>query len=438
MMLTSYIISQLYTPIARLRVTPDEPVEAPPAITAKRPPGSRRPHTDMVVAKVRHLIEHTALTYEQIRAKTGVCAGTISGWTRDGKWVRPPDAARSWDGMPAYRASRRLKLRKLAGRLQSLAERYVRELEETPGVDVDRLMQALQVLRMARLEAMGNRRGRPLVGPPQTGQEYYDREQAIRTALKEMPPRPNICRHLYAPIVRLGGVTPDKPADGPPVIMQARRPGSRRPHTDMTYAGVRELIEHTALTYEQIKAKTGIDTSTISCWARDGGWVRPLEAPRSSDRMPTFRALRRLKLRKLAGRLQMLTEHYVRQLEETPGVDLDRLIQALQVLRMARLEAMGNRRRGPWPGESRTGAWAMSREQAIRAVLKEMRRGGVDIDRAPKAALELLIDAKVPMEDDPALRDRKPHSRSSPEHAQLLWPHGRGKWRGPGARRPPK
>jgi uncharacterized protein YerC len=434
------IYQDVYPPIFRFgRVPPDEPAEGPPAITAQRPRGSRRPHSDMTVANVRRLIEHTALTYEQITAKTGVCAGTISCWTRDGKWVRPPDAARSWDSLPAVRASRRLKLRKLAGRLQSVAERYVRELEQTPGVDVDRLMQALQVLRMARLEAMGNRRGRALVGPAQTGREYHDREQAIRTALKEMLlPRPDIGPHLDAPIVRLGGVTPDKPAGAPRAMMRARPPGSRRPHTDMTYAGVRELIERTALTYEQIKAKTGVDTGTISCWARDGGWVRPLEAARSSDRMPTFRARRRLKLRKLAGRLQMLAEHVVQQLEERPGVDLDSLIQALQLLRMARLEVMGNRRRGRWPREPRTGAWTMSREQAIGAALQEMRRGGVDIDRAPKAALELLIEAKVPEEDDPALRERGARSRRNPEHAQALWPSGRGKWRGPGATRPPK
>jgi hypothetical protein len=64
----------------------------------------------------------------------------------------------------------------------------------------------------------------------------------------------------------------------------------------------------------------------------------------------------------------------------------------------------------------------MSREQAIRAVLKEMRRGGVDIDRAPKEALELLIEAKVPEEDNPMFRDPAPRSRSNPEHARLLWP----------------
>jgi uncharacterized protein YerC len=428
------LFQHIYPEIVRYGgVTPDKPADKPPPIAHARP-GSRRPHTDRTVAKVRALIEHTSLTYQQITARTGVCAGTISCWTRDRKWVRPPDAARPWDKIPAHRASRRLKLRKLAGRLQSLAERYVRELEQTAGIDVDRLMQALQVLRMARREASGNRRRRSLFGPPQTGRQYNDREQAIRAALKEMLSRPDICPH--PPIVRLGGVTPDKPADGPPAIMQARLPGSRRPHADLTYAEVRELIERTALTYEQIKARTGVDTGTISCWARDGGWARPLEAPRSSDRMPTFRARRRLKLRKLAGRLQMLAEHDVRQLEATPGVDLDRLLQALQVLRMARLEAMGNRRRGPWPSESRTGTWTISREQAIDAVLKEMRRGGVDIDRAPKAALELLIEAKVPEQDNSMMRDRTPRPRSNPEHSALLWPRGRGKWRAPGARRP--
>jgi len=36
-----------------------------------------------------------------------------------------------------------------------------------------------------------------------------------------------------------------------------------------------------------------------------------------------------------------------------------------------------------------------------------MRRGGVDIDRAPQAALDLLIDAHTPPKDDhPALRAR--------------------------------
>jgi hypothetical protein len=213
-------------------------------------------------------------------------------------------------------------------------------------------------------------------------------------------------QHVYPEIARLGRVTPDEPAEGPPAITAQRPPGSRRPHTDRVYAEVRRLIEHTALTYREIQAKTGVDSSTISCWARDGKWVRPLDAPRSSDRMPTYRASRRLKLRKLAGRLEALAERCVRELEQSPSVEVDTLMQALQVLKMARLEAQGGHRRHPLFGVPRTGAWTLSRDEAIRTALKELRRGGVDLDRAPKEAVELVIAAKVPEEDHPALRPR--------------------------------
>jgi transcriptional regulator with XRE-family HTH domain len=236
--------------------------------------------------------------------------------------------------------------------------------------------------------------------------------------------------------IRSRRTTLDESAEEPAPVTRERPPGSRRPHTDMTYAKVRELIEHTALTYEQIGAQTGVCSGTISNWTRDGKWARPLDAPRASDRLPTVRAGRRLKLRKLASRLQWMAERYVEKLEETPDVDIDKLMQALQVLKMARLEAMGNRRRLPLFGPPQTGREYYDREQAIRTALKGMRRGGVDIDRAPQEALDLVLAARAPAEDHPALRDPKPRSRSNPEHARLLWPNGRGKWRGPGARRP--
>ena len=71
-MVTPYIRQQLSSGLVRLRVTPDEPAEGPPAITEAPPRGSGRPHSDMTVAKVRHLIENTALAYREISAKTGV------------------------------------------------------------------------------------------------------------------------------------------------------------------------------------------------------------------------------------------------------------------------------------------------------------------------------------------------------------------------------
>jgi hypothetical protein len=213
-------------------------------------------------------------------------------------------------------------------------------------------------------------------------------------------------RSLFSPdLVRLR-VTPDPPEEGPPAIDGHRPRGSRRPHTDQVVAKVRHLIEQTPLTYSQIAAKTGVGRASICRWARDGAWVRPLDAPRATDRVPTARAGQRLKLRKLAERLRLLAERYVRELEETPGVDLDKLVQALQVLKMARLEAQGHRRRRRRVGPASTGAWAYEREQAIRTALREMRRGGVDIDRAPQEAVDLLLEARTPAEDFPELRER--------------------------------
>ena len=214
---------------------------------------------------------------------------------------------------------------------------------------------------------------------------------------------PYIRSLLDTGLVRLR-VTPDEPAEGPPAIAE-RAPGS--PHTDLTVAKVRHLIEHTALSYKKIAAKTGVSCYSIYCWTRDGKWVRPPDAPRASDMVPAHRASRRLKLRKLAERLQTLAERRVRELEETPNVDLDKLTQALQVLRMARLEAMGNRGRGRFrSGPTYSGDWATERDNAIRTALKEMRRGGVDLDRAPKEAVDMVIEANTPPEDHPALRPR--------------------------------
>src|SRR5882762_4015820 len=121
-----------YTSIVRLGVRPDEPA----AMVAPRPRGSRRPHTDARVAAVRRLIEQSTLTYSEIAARTGVGRASICRWTRDGGWRRPPFAPRATDTVPSARASVHLKARTLAARLSALAERYVHELEDTPGVDL--------------------------------------------------------------------------------------------------------------------------------------------------------------------------------------------------------------------------------------------------------------------------------------------------------------
>ena len=445
-MVTPYIRQLLYPDIVRFgRVTLDEP-EGPPAITEQRPRGSRRPHTAATVAKVRHLFEHTDLTYREIAAKTGVSNGLITDWKRAGAWQRPAHAPRATEMVPDWRAGRRLKLRRLAARLEVLAERYGRELEGAPDVDVETRMQALHVLKMARLEAMGHRgRGGFRVGPAVTGAWTAARDNAIRAALTEM--RPNLPAgstsapqpsalsagrrgkplHELVPLASSSvyrlRVTPDEPAEGPPAITEQRPRGSRRPHTDLVVAKVRHLFEHTDLSYRQIAAKTGVNPGSISLWARDAGWQRPPWAPRALDMAPSWRASVRLKLRKLAIRLEALANHCVCELEQAPRVDVDALMQALQVVKMARLQAMGRRGCGHrWPDPPGSAGWKVARDNAINTALKEMQRGGVDIDRAPKEAVEMLIEANTPVEDGPELHPRgwrRPRRRNR-DHAWML------------------
>ena len=97
----------------------------------------------------------------------------------------------------------------------------------------------------------------------------------------------------------------------------------------------------------------------------------------------------------------------MRELEDAPRVDVERVMQALQVLKMARLQAQGRRgRRHRDTDVVTSAAWTLARDNAIKTALKEMRRGGVDLDRAPKEAVDMLIEAVVPAEEHPALRER--------------------------------
>jgi hypothetical protein len=146
--------------IRRVRLTPERPDELP-----QRAPRTRRPHGEAQVAAVRHLIEQTELTYAEIEKRTGVGRASICRWTRDQKWVRPVFAPRATDLIPRARASARLKRRTLAARLDALAERYVRELESDPGVDLDKLAAALELAKMAKLAALPRKRIRGRMMP---------------------------------------------------------------------------------------------------------------------------------------------------------------------------------------------------------------------------------------------------------------------------------
>jgi hypothetical protein len=201
--------------------------------------------------------------------------------------------------------------------------------------------------------------------------------------------------------------------DGPPPVTGGRPKGCKRPHTNAKVAELRRLIEQTTLTYKQIAAKSGVGLGTVVRWKRDGGWQRHPFAPRATDTVPTARASRKLKLRMLGAKLHLLAERCVCELWNGPTVDFDRLMQAMQVVRMARLEAMGNRRpRRAFDQPTRTGQQWADRNDAIRKALKDMRRGGVIIDRIPDAAMALLEEAHTPPErDNPAFRPRGPRRR---------------------------
>lgn len=202
-------------------------------------------------------------------------------------------------------------------------------------------------------------------------------------------------------VVRLQ-VEPDRPGD----FVASHPRGSRRPHKDATVREVRRLVEQSTLSYGEIAARTGVGRASICRWTRGQGWKRPLFAPRATDTVPTVRASARLKARMLGERLLALAERHVRELEEAEQVDVGKLMAALDVLKMVRLATMGRRRRRRPLGEQSTGTDRYAREEAVRNALKELHRGGVNVDRAPQEAVEMVIDAALPPEDHPALRQR--------------------------------
>lgn len=214
-----------------------------------------------------------------------------------------------------------------------------------------------------------------------------------------MPPRLFIHN---APVARLR-VTPDAPEES--FATGARPRGSRRPHSDAKVARVRRLVEETTLTYGEIAARTGVGRASICRWTRDGQWKRPPFAPRATDTVPRPRAGQRLKLRLLAERLRALAEAHIRALEEARCADTEALLAALSLLQAAKLEAIG--RRGRRRIVLMTNALSdAEREVVARKALRELKLAGVETEHLPDEALALIVDARLPAEDSPALRPR--------------------------------
>ncbi len=214
------------------------------------------------------------------------------------------------------------------------------------------------------------------------------------------------------PVIYRFSLTRDEPAEvtppaGPPPVAKRSSSGRGRSFPDSTVRRVRHLLETTTLSQMEIARRTGVKQATISVWSRHNRWMRPLGAPLNPAIASLWRIGPAMKLSLLTGRLVEIAERMTRELEENPDTDIDKLMQALQAVRMARVTLQGNRRRKLLIGRARTGFEVMKEDDAIRAALKEMRRGGVDLDRAPKEALDLVIKANTPAEKDhPALHPR--------------------------------
>ena len=207
------------------------------------------------------------------------------------------------------------------------------------------------------------------------------------------------------------------PAD-PTAVVGPRPRGSRRPHTDAVVASVRRLIEQTTLTYGAIAAKTGVGRASICRWTRDGQWKRHLFAPRATDTVPTARAGARLKLRTLAARLAALAERHIRELEESACVDQDKLAEALELLKMAKVAARPRPRRRT-PRDAADPDFSALTGERLRPVM-QLCYADVDLHRAPKAAVDDFLAHREPPAEKPPPRGRSRRARDNEHHAWML------------------
>jgi hypothetical protein len=202
---------------------------------------------------------------------------------------------------------------------------------------------------------------------------------------------------IFSPsIIRLSPPPRSSPHESAPTLRPGRY-GKGRPYADDAVEAVRRLIEETTLTYHQIAARTGASPASISRWTQAGDWKRPLFAPRSMLTVPTPRVTAWNKHRLLGRRLLALAERYVRELEETPTIDLDKLGEALELARMAKLAGMRRTRR-----RTEAVVWG----EPMRPVI-ELCSVGVDLHRAPREAVQDFLENRA----TPPAHERPPRSR---------------------------
>ncbi|MGZ5865674.1 MAG: hypothetical protein ACXWKC_09840 [Xanthobacteraceae bacterium] len=177
---------------------------------------------------------------------------------------------------------------------------------------------------------------------------------------------------------------------------------------------MRRLIEQSSLTYAEIEARTGVGRASICRWTRDGDWQRPVFAPRATDTVPRARASAKLRRRMLAARLSALAERHVRELEAAATIEPEKLAAALELLKMAKLAARPKKR---WRGEK---ALRPESGEDPAQVIARLRAAGVDLVRAPPAALGDFIASHAAVRDEPSLREKGRRSKRNRDHARMM------------------
>lgn len=186
---------------------------------------------------------------------------------------------------------------------------------------------------------------------------------------------------VFSPFRSAIGHAPRNPKPIPDRPLAGDRPrGPRLAHVPATVSELRHLVETTLMTYSEIAQRTGVARGTIWNWSRDGKWMRPTFAPRSTHTVPAWRAGRTRRRRMLGVRLVVLTERTVRALEAASAVDAPRLREARALLTMAKLAA-----RPQTPRQRLLAAVRPVADPKPRArVIADPSRDGIGLPRAPR------------------------------------------------------
>jgi hypothetical protein len=114
-----------------------------------------------------------------------------------------------------------------------------------------------------------------------------------------------------------------------------------------------------------------------------------------------------------------MAERWVRELEAQPGVNLAKMREALELLKLTKIAAQPvNPRHRPVAAPD-----PFAHRAARERVIADLRACGVDIARAPSEALADFVESCAPGPDpmaDPALKPRGRYSKRNSEHARIL------------------